>query len=372
MHICHCFKDFSLTEGGIERYIRYLANESIRAGHKVSVVVSRPPGSPCRDISDGIEEIRTRSLFTIFKVPIMPAYYRCLASVNPDIVHAHGTLPGVSDIAIMYAARNNKPCVFDYQFDGNAESAIGSLFAAVYNRFINPFAVSSASIVTATSISYAETSPVLKHYLSKIEVVPNGVDLERFNPSVEEGHIREKYQLPAENIVFFAGRFVKYKGLEYLIRAMKYVKAGTLVIAGKGQEEQHLKRIIEEQNITNIRFLGLIPHEELPQLYKISDTYVLPPITRGENFGISALEAMACGTPVIFSDFPWLRELVTDECGISFKPRDSVMLADAINTILTDSSLREKMSQAARKNAEQYSWERIAQKVMHLYGELLH
>jgi glycosyltransferase involved in cell wall biosynthesis len=81
---------------------------------------------------------------------------------------------------------------------------------------------------------------------------------------------------------------------------------------------------------------------------------------------------MACGTPVIFSDFPWLRELVTDECGISFKPRDSVMLADAINTILTDSSLREKMSQAARKNAEQYSWERIAQKVMHLYGELLH
>jgi glycosyltransferase involved in cell wall biosynthesis len=372
MHICHCFKDFSLTEGGIERYIRYLANESIRAGHKVSVVVSRPPGSPGRDICDGIEEIRTRSLFTIFKVPIMPAYYRCLASVNPDIVHAHGTLPGVSDIAVMYAARNNKPCVFDYQFDGNAESAIGSLFAAVYNRFINPFAVSSASIVTATSISYAETSPVLKHYLSKVEVVPNGVDLERFNPSVEEGHIREKYQLPAENIVFFAGRFVKYKGLEYLIRAMKYVKAGTLVIAGTGQEEQHLKRIVREQNIANIQFLGLIPHEELPQFYKISNVYVLPCITRGENFGIAALESMACGTPVIFSDFPWLRELVTDECGISFKPRDSAMLADAINTLLTDSSLREKMGQKARKNAEQYSWERIAQKVMRLYKELLH
>jgi glycosyltransferase involved in cell wall biosynthesis len=370
MHICHCFKDFSLAEGGVERYIRYLSNESIRAGHKVSVVVSRPPGSPGREISDGIEEIRTRPFFTIFKVPIMPSYYRCLSSVNPDIVHAHGTLPGVSDIAVMYAARNNKPSVFDYQFDGNAESAIGNLFAAIYNRFINPIAVSSASKVTATSISYAQTSPVLKHYLNKIEVVPNGVDLEHFNPAVKEGNIREKYQLPAENIVFFAGRFVKYKGLEYLIRAMKYVKDGTLVIAGIGPEEQNLKRIIKEQNITNIRFLGLIPHEELPYFYKISDVYVLPSITRGENFGIAALEAMACGTPVVASALPGVRELVTDACGIKFKPKDIKGLADAINTLLSNSSLRAKMGKSARENAEKYGWDVIAKMVLDIYQDL--
>ena len=370
MHICHCYKDFSLAEGGVERYIRYLSNESIRAGHKVSVVVSRPPGSPGREIIDGIEEIRTRPLFKIFKVPIMPDYYRCLSSIDPDIVHAHGVIPNVSDIAILYASRHNKPSVLDYQFDGNAESAIGNLFAAIYNRFINPIAVSRASKVTATSISYAQTSPVLKHYLNKIEVVPNGVNLEHFNPAVKEGDIREKYQLPKESIVFFAGRFVKYKGVEYLIRAMKYVTNGTLVIAGKGQEEQNLRKLVREQNLSNVRFLGLIQHEELPRLYKISDVYVLPSITRGENFGIAALEAMACGTPVIFSNFPWLRELVTDECGISFKPKDVLGLANAINRLLADSSLRAKMGKAARKNAEKYGWDVIAKRILDIYQDL--
>ena len=111
-----------------------------------------------------------------------------------------------------------------------------------YDYFMKPIAVSKTTRVTATSRSYAETSPVLKAYLDKAEIIPNGVDLNRFSPEVEERDIKNKHDLPWEGIVPHAARLVKYKGLEYLIRAMKYVKDGTLVIAGKGQEEQNLKK----------------------------------------------------------------------------------------------------------------------------------
>ena len=372
MHICHCFKNFSLSVGGVEQDILYLSQEHMKAGHRVSVITARIHGSSGREIVNGIEEIRTHPLFTIFKVPIMPNYYRCLSSVNADIIHAHGTCPGVSDVAVLYAFKNGKPCVLNYRFDGNADSAIGTLFANIYNYFINPSVVAKASRVIATSRSYAETSPVLKRFLSKIEVIPNGVDLNLFNPGVDVQKTKEKYGQSQDGIIFFAGRFVEYKGLEYLIRAMNYVPHGTLLVAGAGPQERYLKRLVQSLNLANVKFLGLIAHKELPELYKLSDIYVLPSITRGENFGNSALEAMACGTPVIASNLPGVRELVTDECGIKLKPKDIGGLADAINTILTDSSLREKMGQAARKNAEQYSWQLIAQRMLNIYEELLH
>lgn len=371
MHICHCFKTFSLTVGGVEQDIRYLSQEYIKAGHKVTVITARALGCSGRETIDGIEEIRTTPLFTVFKVPIMPNYYRCLTQVNADIIHAHGTCPGVSDIAVIYALNKSRPCVLNYRFDGNADSAIGTVFADLYNCIVNPAVVSRATRVVATSKSYAETSPVLKRFLNKVEIIPNGVDLVRFNPGIETGDIREKYNLPANEIIFFAGRFVEYKGLEYVIRAMKHVQHGILVVAGTGPLEKHLKQIVAEQNLTNVRFLGLIAHEELPRLYKVSEVHVLPAITRGENFGNSALEAMACGTPVIASNLPGVKELVTDDCGIKTKPKDIQGIADSINLLLANANLRVTMGQAARRNAEKYSWANAAHKFMKIYEEAL-
>jgi glycosyltransferase involved in cell wall biosynthesis len=120
-----------------------------------------------------------------------------------------------------------------------------------------------------------------------------------------------------------------------------------------------------------VKFIGLIPHEELPRLYKISDIYVLPSITRGENFGNSALEAMACGTPVIASNLPGVRELVTDESGIKVEPKDISSLASSINKLLDDSNMRKQMGIAARKNADKYSWVDVAQRFLKIYEDLL-
>jgi glycosyltransferase involved in cell wall biosynthesis len=129
--------------------------------------------------------------------------------------------------------------------------------------------------------------------------------------------------------------------------------------------------MVKKLNLDNVLFLGLVAHEDLPQLYKASDVYVLPSITRGENFGMSALEAMACGTPVVASNLPGVRELVTDECGIKVEPKDSKGMADAINLLLAEKSLRLKMGAMGSKNAKNYSWSHIARTVLDIYEKLL-
>ncbi len=371
MHVCHCFKTFDLSSGGVEQVIIELAKELLDAGHRVSVLASTIPGRPSRENINGIEVFRTRPLFEIFKVPIMPCYFRILAKIDPDIVHAHATVPGVSDIAIYYAHRQKKPSALYYHFDGNASSAIGSFFAAIYNYMINPYAVGNADKVTATSRSYAETSPVLNKCMERIEIIPNGVNLEIFNPAVNDKGIRQKYNLPDTRLILYAGRFVKYKGVEHAIRAMQYIANAVLVIAGSGQLEKQLHSLVQNLNLKNVIFLGRIPHEDLPPLYKLSDIYVIPAITRGENFGISALEAMACGTPVVGSDLPGVKELISDECGIKVKPGDNRAIAKAFNKILADPQLKEKMSISARLNAEKYDQKTISRRVLQLYYDLL-
>jgi len=371
MHICYCYHVFYPTKGGVEENIINVSRELIKNGHKVSVITSNIPNRPEKEIIEGIEVLRAKTLFSIFKTPIMPEYRKLLSRVDADIIHTHGTIPNVSDVAILYAAKNNTPSVLTYHFDGNADSTVGDLFAVFYNHFINRKVVSKADKIISTSKSYAETSIVLKDFLDKVEIIPNGVDLNRFNPKIAVGNIREKYNLPSENIIFNVGRFVKYKGLEYLIKAMKYVEHGTLIVAGKGKLERHLKQIIRDEKLKNVKFLGYIPDDDLPKLYRVSDVYVLPSITRGENFGISALEAMACGVPVIASDLPGVRELVRDDCGIKVKPKNILGLAEKINEILSDYALRLEMVKNARKNAENYNWKVISKKVMDVYDGVI-
>jgi glycosyltransferase involved in cell wall biosynthesis len=373
MHVCFCYHHFYPVQGGGEVTIMNISRRLIQNGHKVTVVTSNVPNRPEREIIEGIEVLRAKPLFNIFKVPIMPKFKRLLGSVKPDIINAYGTIPGVSDVAILHAKGSNIPCVLSYQFDGNAESPLGTLAAHFYNRFINRRVVKKADKLIATSRSYAETSPVLKDFMAKTEILPtDGIDINELAPQVGEASLREAWDLPSSNLILWVGRFVKYKGLEYVIRAMKYVQDGTLVIAGGGKLEKQLKKLVHEDGLDEkVKFLGLVPYENMPKLFRASTIYVLSSITRGENFGRTALEAMACGIPVIASDLPGVRELVTDDCGIKVKPKDVNGLAESINLLLSRPGLRLKMAQNGRRNAEKYDWEKIVERLTDIYEDLI-
>jgi glycosyltransferase involved in cell wall biosynthesis len=370
-HVCQCYKDYSLVEGGVERVMQYISQVLCKDGYKVTAVVSRRPGSAERDNVYGVEEVRVKPAFYTFKVPIMPGYYNCLKSLAPDILHVHGTIPNISDVVVSYANKHRVPSIFHYHFDGNAESAIGNIAAGIYNSTINSYAVKNATkVVTLTKI-YAEMSPVLRPYLKKVEVIPNGVDIKKFNPEIDVTGLKAKYNIPDGKIIFSAVRLVKYKGMDYLIRAMKGIKNATLVIAGVGPEEAALKKLADDLKIDNIKFLGLIHNENMAQFYRISDVYAIPSVTTGEHFGISALEAMACGIPIVATNLPGHREFITQDFGILVEPRKPEELTTSICSILADDKMHKEMAIAARKNAEKYSWDIITQRWLEIYRDLL-
>jgi len=280
-------------------------------------------------------------------------------------------MPGFSDVSIIYAKIFKIPCLLSYRFDGNAESLIGQFFAYIYNLTINKIVVKLADKITTTGISYASTSLVLKGIMDKVTIITNGVDLKLFNGELNKK--KYEYSLPEGKIILWVGRFVRYKGLEYLIKAMKYVHEGTLVIIGFGALEKKLKELVEKENLTKkIQFIGHVYNEELPYFYHKAYVYVLSSITRGENCTNSSTEAMSCGTPVIASDLPGVRDLVTDNVGFRVQLKDSRGIAEKINYLFVNETIRERMSKEGVRKAQNYSWEKVNKKYLDLYKELLH
>jgi glycosyltransferase involved in cell wall biosynthesis len=372
IHICFCYHVYPPVNGGVEIVIQKMSEYLINKGYMVTVLCSdRNKKNKKEETINGVKVVYVKAYFNIFKVPFTPLYWHELSKIKPDLIHTFGSMPGFSDISIIYAKKFKIPFILSYHFDGNAESLIGQIFAYIYNSTINKIVVQLVDKITATGDSYASTSPVLKGVLDKVTIIPNGVDLKQFNEKLSKK--RGEYLLSKGKIILWVGRFVKYKGLEYLIKSMKYVPEGTLIIIGSGVLENKLKELTKKENLSKkIQFVGHIDNKELPYFYHKAYVYVLSSITRGENFGISSLEAMSCGTPVIASDLPGVRDLVTDNVGFRVQPKDSKGIADKINYLFANKTIRERMSKEGVRKAQIYSWDRINKKYFDLYKELLH
>lgn len=372
IHVCLCYSLYSQVIGGVELNIRKISEYLVNKGYKVTVLCSDKDNKNKKEETiNGVKVIYVKSYFNIFKVPFAPLYWYELSKIKPDLIHAFGTMPSFSDVSIIYAKIFKIPCLLSYRFDGNAESLIGQFFAYIYNSTINKIVVKLADKITTTGISYASTSLVLKGIMDKVTIITNGVDLKLFNAELNKKNNR--YSLPEGKIILWVGRFVRYKGLEYLIKAMEYVHEGTLIIIGSGKLEKKLKKLTKKENLTKkIQFIGHVYNKELPYFYQKAYVYVLSSITRGENCTNSSTEAMSCGTPVIASDLPGVRDLITDNVGFRVQPKDSRGIAEKINYLFANETIRERMSKEGVRKAQNYSWGKVNKKYLDLYKELLH
>jgi glycosyltransferase involved in cell wall biosynthesis len=361
-HVCICYHVYPPINGGAELAIQKISEDLIRRGYQVSVLCSdRNKRNQNVEYINGVRVIYVKSYFDIFKVPFAPSYYFQLLKLRPDIIHAHGSMPGYSDVAIFFAALHHVPSILTYKFDGNAENIVGSICAYIYNHTINKFVVSLADRITATGLSYVQTSPVLKNVIQKVTIIPNGLDLKQFT-------YKSKTKQSQIKTILWVGRFVKYKGLEYLIRSMDYVENAHLMIIGSGILENTLKNLVKRKKLQNkITFIGHIDNSKLASYYQKADLYVLSSISRGENFGSSALEALGCGTPVVATDLPGVCDLITDDVGIRVSPKNPKSIAKAINTLLSNDDLRNILSVNAVKKAQNYSWNIICDKYFEQY-----
>jgi glycosyltransferase involved in cell wall biosynthesis len=191
----------------------------------------------------------------------------------------------------------------------------------------------------------------------EIVVVPNGVDLEALRPGSPE----DRFQTPT---VLYLGRLKRYKGIDIVLKAFARLRtmgrSARLLIAGKGDDLQRLRHMSDQLSLGDtVEFLGFVPEEEKADLLRRSWIHVLT--SPKEGWGISILEASACGTPTVASDSPGLRDAVVHgRTGMLVPHGDVDALSEAISRVLTDSKIREEMGLAAREFSETFTWEESA------------
>jgi len=210
----------------------------------------------------------------------------------------------------------------------------------------------------------------------QVAVVPCGVDLEHFQPT-DKPAAKSRLGLAAdEPVILFIGRIEPLKGIDVLLRAASQLEAPfrLLVVGGDQRDEarlHYLRALVNELGLAGrVTFVPALPHEALPDYYNSAEVCVVP--SYYESFGMVALEAMACGVPVIASAVGGLPETVRDgESGLLVPDNTPDAFARRLDLLLGDPELRWELSLGARALAEQYSWANVAEQVESVYHDLV-
>jgi phosphatidylinositol alpha-mannosyltransferase len=202
-------------------------------------------------------------------------------------------------------------------------------------------------------------------------VIPNGVDVDRFAARVQP---LEEFSDGKTNILF-VGRPEKRKGLDYLLRAFRAVKANRpdtrLIVVGAGKFQRY-EQAVKSMRLRDVVFRSHVDADELSRYHHSSHIFCAP-ATGFESQGIVLLEAMAAGLPIVASNIVGYASVLTHgEEGLLALPQDSEGLADALTTLIDDPALRDKMARKGKRRAQSYSWARVSQQVLSYYERLLH
>jgi len=221
-------------------------------------------------------------------------------------------------------------------------------------------------------VSQAACDAVARYFPGNYTIIPNGIDYERFAgaeplPAYADGR----------PTVLFIGRLEKRKGFQHLLEAFGRVRMevpnARLLVAGAYSKEDKEPFVYQarREGIGGVRFVGYVPQQSKHRLLRSCDVCCVPS-TGYESFGIVLLEAMAAGRPLVASDIPGYRSVLTHgREGLLVEPGDPQALAVALLQLLRDPDLRARMGAQGRETARAYTWEKVAGRLMSLYCSLL-
>jgi phosphatidyl-myo-inositol alpha-mannosyltransferase len=348
--------------GGIASHIRSQARALRALGH--AVCVYGPASAP---LADGAIAIGAATVVTLggtssgagFDPRSVPRIARLMAAERFDVVHVHEPLMPLAPWAAVWYARAPVVATFHVHRErGHRYYPLARpLLAPIMSRIARRIAVSRAARRT-----------VATHFPGEYEIVPNGIDIDRFRCPAP----RPVLLVEGVRHVLFVGRLEPRKGVDQLIAAMATVQRRfapvRLVIVGDGPERTALARLALSNDV-DVQFLSGITDEELPALYQWSDVACSPAIG-GESFGIVLIEALAAGTPVVATSIEGYEEAVgSSECVRLVRPGDPEALAAALGDVLDDDGRRRQNSPVAVRLARQYDWNVIAQRLQSIYEE---
>jgi glycosyltransferase involved in cell wall biosynthesis len=245
-----------------------------------------------------------------------------------------------------------------------------------------PRIIDRSDKVLVTSWDYAKNS-ALKEWIvaepEKFEEVPIGVNHLLFKPRFRDKEMMKQYDLYDKSVILFVGALDKahyFKGVNILIQAIYKLNDNDdfrVLLVGSGDMMDSYKSLADNLGLSKkIIFIGKASDQDLLKYYALADMLVLPSIDRSEAFGIAALEAMACGVPVIASDLAGVRSLVIKkETGLLVKPGSVQNLTDMIRILLKNSRLARSMGQAGRKRVlANYTWDLTGQKLNNIINSI--
>jgi glycosyltransferase involved in cell wall biosynthesis len=276
------------------------------------------------------------------------------AALSVDFIHCHDWMTALAGTKLRSIL--GKPLVYNVHLPQ----------AFISYQCLEKIGLLNSDLVLVNSSAVREELKGYKVPIRRMEIVPNGVDLETFQPGSE---------WPADDgYVLFVGRLVAQKGVTFLLEALSVVLERLpdtrLIVVGDGELELLLKRITRYLGVPHrVTFLDWTTGPDLVALYQRSQFVVVP--SYYEPFGIVALEAMACGRPVIASRIGGLSEIVNDGVnGLLVEVGNHLQLAQRMVSLIEDRERREAMGRAARKRAAEFSWERAAGQTLALYDSV--
>lgn len=376
--------------GGMNVYVREFSRELGRQGHRVDIFTRRRAARD-PDVVEMAPNVRvvhldcgpTGDLDKTAFFQHLPEFltnlrrFRQTQGLDYDLLHSHYWLSGWA--AGFLQQRWGVPHVSMFHTLGllKNRARVGENEAPLRIETERRLCATASQIVVA---SPHERSQLLRHYeapAARVSVIPCGVDLERFRPRPKAA-ARAELGLTTRRALVFVGRPDPIKGIDILLRAVARLdereEITTLIVGGTSARDKlmsELKRLARELGIAQqVRFVGAVPQERLPLYYSAADLCVVP--SYYESFGFAAVEALACGTPVVASRVGGLPTTVRDgETGYLVPWRCPEPFAERLELLLENDALREQFAQAARPSVERFSWPAVAAEMLDLYADLL-
>ncbi len=311
--------------------------------------------------------------------------------IQYDLIHSHYWMSGIA--ALELRGHWNVPIIHMFHTLGlmkqrvarDAEEAEGVYRLEGERRVL----AGADCIVAATQAEFAQLQWLYQADTRKVVIVPPGVDTAHFYP-IPPDEAKEFIGIPSDSrLLLYVGRIEPLKGIDTLIKAIAIMRDKGIIErycclclsiiggdpnGGAGDVSGEMKRLLalcQEHGLDElITFLGHRSQDTLPYYYSAAEAVLMP--SHYESFGMVALEAMACGTPVVASEVGGLAYLVRDgETGFHFPAEDAQALSEKLIALIEDNELRARMAQKATEVAKEYDWEKIAVRIVEVYKNVL-
>ena len=358
--------------GGVTEHIAHLEEYFTLQGHQVKIIA--PSSSDKEDLALKGNILKVGSVVPIpangsvaritLSLRLSGKVKRILREEAFDVVHLHEPLTPALPLTVLHHSHAVNIGTFHRYGGTHLMYYYGK---PILKRFFN-------MLDGRIAVSEPALRFVSRHFPAKYIIIPNGIDLAHFGPHVP----------PIEDLcdgklnILFVGRLEKRKGFSYLLRAFLRAKQEMsnlrLVVVGpyNAKAQHHYENFVLSHNLSDVHFVGYVSKEELARYYRSCDIFCAPS-TGGESFGIILLEGMASGKPIIASDIDGYRCVVANgREGLLVRPKDDEELADALLRLLRNPDLRREMGRQGFITAEQYSWEKVAGRVLAYYQAVLH